>query len=152
MNESSVSNECKCERTLQFNGYMLSIYIYWYVYVTRLLSNHVIDNTFFFLQTLSFPVLIIILIICTSTKTSYTIVTRKTYHSEQTIEEDNFRTKFHLQSSKVQFANCNIFFVFLFFSFRSRAMAVIPVVLISALWGFVGIVLPFLAPKGPNRG
>lgn len=31
-------------------------------------------------------------------------------------------------------------------------MAVIPVVLITAFWGFVGIVLPFLAPKGPNRG
>ncbi|XP_065220977.1 V-type proton ATPase subunit e-like isoform X2 [Planococcus citri] len=27
-----------------------------------------------------------------------------------------------------------------------------PVVLVSAFWGVVGIVLPFYTPKGPNRG
>lgn len=31
-------------------------------------------------------------------------------------------------------------------------MGAIPVILITAFWGFVGIALPILAPKGPNRG
>ncbi|XP_043283672.1 V-type proton ATPase subunit e 2-like isoform X2 [Venturia canescens] len=28
----------------------------------------------------------------------------------------------------------------------------IPVIIFTLLWGVVGIVLPFLLPKGPNRG
>jgi V-type H+-transporting ATPase subunit e len=30
--------------------------------------------------------------------------------------------------------------------------AVVPVAVFTILWGFVGIVLPFVVPKGPNRG
>jgi len=28
----------------------------------------------------------------------------------------------------------------------------IPIIIFTVLWGIVGIVLPFVAPKGPNRG
>lgn len=28
----------------------------------------------------------------------------------------------------------------------------IPVIVFTVLWGVVGIVLPFVVPKGPNRG
>lgn len=31
-------------------------------------------------------------------------------------------------------------------------MGAIPVLLMTAFWGFVGIALPILAPKGPNHG
>lgn len=31
-------------------------------------------------------------------------------------------------------------------------MGVVPIIIFTAFWGVVGIVLPFLAPKGPNRG
>ncbi|CAG2060958.1 unnamed protein product [Timema podura] len=30
--------------------------------------------------------------------------------------------------------------------------AVVPIVVFTAFWGVVGIVLPFVVPKGPNRG
>ncbi|GAB0090508.1 V-type proton ATPase subunit [Sergentomyia squamirostris] len=32
------------------------------------------------------------------------------------------------------------------------AASFVPIIIFTALWGVVGIVLPFLAPKGPNRG
>lgn len=30
--------------------------------------------------------------------------------------------------------------------------SLIPIVIVTAFWGVVGIVLPILVPKGPNRG
>lgn len=30
--------------------------------------------------------------------------------------------------------------------------AATPIIIFTALWGVVGIVLPFIVPKGPNRG
>jgi len=31
-------------------------------------------------------------------------------------------------------------------------LSVVPVIVLTALWAVVGIVLPFVVPKGPNRG
>lgn len=28
----------------------------------------------------------------------------------------------------------------------------VPFIIMTALWGIVGVVLPFVVPKGPNRG
>lgn len=30
--------------------------------------------------------------------------------------------------------------------------SVVPILVFTILWGIVGIVLPFVVPKGPNRG
>jgi len=30
--------------------------------------------------------------------------------------------------------------------------SIIPIIVFTALWGVVGIVLPFVVPKGPNKG
>jgi V-type H+-transporting ATPase subunit e len=30
--------------------------------------------------------------------------------------------------------------------------SLIPILIFTVLWGVVGIVLPFVVPKGPNRG